>query len=1572
MITTFIYLFIDLCVLFTYIYRSTKSPIFFINYSSAYCFHCSKTFTKNERRFSFLQKYRSKLWDNHMIIVNETIKFCKECNGNLTKHGIFENSELFVKIYQCCLEPYHQQCKFYINTKWLQTLSRRLRQQEKTINKLKKETENLKKQNNDLRNKWKQYYKSTKYSRANSKIVKLLQEKSDDEEWLNNYYDKEREYSNKIQHQIAKDTHTNCTKNNNKKKKNKNEEQKKSKTISNKYRNCVRYELCSESDCYHYCGLTKSDVIQHAEYCKLPSENIFHIRVRIYQYLSFKLHSLIFGISQSKLKRNLRKNIWIYEKCYAKRFLLNVRNFDNETPYWTRHSVQQHTPDFVYGLRGISRNRNICIYNQDGTYQYIQVPWSDYNISKALKNGHKHRHLVKIHIIATTTGRPVFLFPTYSDGYHSDGKIFSAMFDKHWINQCLKNSVANVENKDLIGELNVQHIINEINHSGDLLIDNNKNDTCPNTECGAKINYQSEFDYIKCSKCSLCYCNNHCLTQHLEIHQLYCKMNQKHDKIRKKLESKKELFCAFMGNSVEKLFECKKLHTLCQPQDHMISDNGYQGYNPMLKRPANPPPKDDRTTRCTVLETTWKRSITATRHSIEQVNCYCKRNKMCNTTINVHDIHRMGAVWNIVAADINYLKIDLMKDDHNSEVLMKKILDLGGVTINPLAAYHPSKATHLVTSKKKNNKKKKRRKSKKNNNKKPTIELTHQSQLINLTDDESAADDDDDESEEDEQDKIWTELHVNIDREYDFRHPRKINHGSCNDNSESSDDSFMDLTSYAEDHSNEHNHNHKDGDKDDDNDEKMTEREKQTNHSGDFCEDDDVDDDSDDDDVDINDNNNKYNEANLQLYQLPDEYGDIFTKKCAGLESIFKYLRNKKDSIFQHVEKYFTWDNVYNEVGKSFSCKSGVRYLKRMRENFSVQQAPRPKFELWVHKWKPNVLYFRNVHAKHVASQEYQVIISLEELNSWIKANKLYEYEKMYTLHGLMEEMKQNVNHCDETAFRQLEYDAKKRYCIDVLKEHFKLGSEDNQNHWYKWLHETHGGTQATTSDGKQIKVSQFISKIHNIKHELLKQRMDKEQKQPNKDLIYNDINVDAMTRKDEVVNFAKLHDFVDEETLKKWKKTKKRKSRNKQNEHWSCKKIKQYLGKKIEERKLSEPYDDINHDIASIISTTKNKQAIKWWCVKSGLLRLYYQKIFLINTTETDFSTEKINERFEKHQDKHFCEYCGSYIKPSEEEEEKKFEGFCGKHCKQYHSGDNTFTSDNPFPSRVITVFDSYEQLSTQFSSRDFVLWPKSTKISNWSNLYNENGTKLKAIDTIWRYFTYDWWQFEIIETFENILNKQFRDQLNSNNNLEVICKIYDPNWISLYSSLYTQEDLPRELRYLYNFAAIHNEKYWYDCNFQLWDTPLSRLQVICSCRSGEQMPTCCSHSSAIIWLLYYSINGDINMEIFKRKDRETRIMNNLADLVAYHNYNLKKQKYKEKNGMDKNKELCICNTNKNEHLIQCKGCLIWYHPSCLNQHWDDINNSDMPRVQDYWHCPYCDHNLVYMAQNSNRWFKP
>jgi len=149
-------------------------------------------------------------------------------------------------------------------------------------------------------------------------------------------------------------------------------------------------------------------------------------------------------------------------------------------------------------------------------------------------------------------------------------------------------------------------------------------------------------------------------------------------------------------------------------------------------------------------------------------------------------------------------------------------------------------------------------------------------------------------------------------------------------------------------------------------------------------------------------------------------------------------------------------------------------------------------------------------------------------------------------------------------------------------------------------------------------------------------------------------------------------------------------------------------------------------------------------------------------------------------------------------------------------------------------------------------------------------------------------------------------------------------------------QQQIASSLSYLENYPK---EKSWYDLDFTLWNNKLSRLGVICSGRSGAQLPSCCAHGSSCIWLIFYSLFGNINTAL-ATSNRDKKIKKNVCSLLQYREY-IKKT------------ETSICNDDKQDVAVQSDACDVWYHPKCINTTQEDIEKDK--HTWNIWHCPMC-----------------
>ena len=161
----------------------------------------------------------------------------------------------------------------------------------------------------------------------------------------------------------------------------------------------------------------------------------------------------------------------------------------------------------------------------------------------------------------------------------------------------------------------------------------------------------------------------------------------------------------------------------------------------------------------------------------------------------------------------------------------------------------------------------------------------------------------------------------------------------------------------------------------------------------------------------------------------------------------------------------------------------------------------------------------------------------------------------------------------------------------------------------------------------------------------------------------------------------------------------------------------------------------------------------------------------------------------------------------------------------------------------------------------------------------------------------------------------------------------------------------IPKSLSYLEKYPR---KKSWYDLDFTLFDSKLARLQLRCNCRSGAQLPGCCSHGNSSVWLIYFVLFSDYK-EILKQTKRDKEIMKNFINLTPYSIY--------QKSKKARAKHWCYCQQEKNEGWVQCDKCTKWYHPSCTGTTMEDIEKDKY--TFNIWHCKFCQSNDVWVVRN-------
>ena len=163
----------------------------------------------------------------------------------------------------------------------------------------------------------------------------------------------------------------------------------------------------------------------------------------------------------------------------------------------------------------------------------------------------------------------------------------------------------------------------------------------------------------------------------------------------------------------------------------------------------------------------------------------------------------------------------------------------------------------------------------------------------------------------------------------------------------------------------------------------------------------------------------------------------------------------------------------------------------------------------------------------------------------------------------------------------------------------------------------------------------------------------------------------------------------------------------------------------------------------------------------------------------------------------------------------------------------------------------------------------------------------------------------------------------------------------------------IPSGLPYMANYPE---EKQWFDLDFTLWGTPLSRIGIICSCRAGAQLPSCCAHGSSVLWLIYYALFGDL-AQVLQISKRDKLVAINVTSLKSYKIY----LDQLIKKGTPR---ICVCCPQKDiKEKVMCDNCKVYYHPECLGTTWEEIVHQDKWTFH-MWHCKYCLGDEVFIAR--------
>ena len=169
-------------------------------------------------------------------------------------------------------------------------------------------------------------------------------------------------------------------------------------------------------------------------------------------------------------------------------------------------------------------------------------------------------------------------------------------------------------------------------------------------------------------------------------------------------------------------------------------------------------------------------------------------------------------------------------------------------------------------------------------------------------------------------------------------------------------------------------------------------------------------------------------------------------------------------------------------------------------------------------------------------------------------------------------------------------------------------------------------------------------------------------------------------------------------------------------------------------------------------------------------------------------------------------------------------------------------------------------------------------------------------------------------------------------------------------------ESQLPTSLNYMKKYPI--QQKSWFDLDFTLFNSALARLQQMCNCRAGVQLPGVCKHVGCCILGTYSMIMEDTN-EILQKSKRDLRIWNSITDLTPW-------SKQQQKYGKQSYHQCPICRNNEKDKdgFVHCDKCGRYYHYSCAETTRQDVEK-DMFTKKVYY-CIYCSTWDTWVVRNT------
>ena len=652
-------------------------------------------------------------------------------------------------------------------------------------------------------------------------------------------------------------------------------------------------------------------------------------------------------------------------------------------------------------------------------------------------------------------------------------------------------------------------------------------------------------------------------------------------------------------------------------------------------------------------------------------------------------------------------------------------------------------------------------------------------------------------------------------------------------------------------------------------------------------------------------------------------YDQNFELVAVGFKQISEYLeyilkKNVLDCVFYN-EPLVSQD-IQSFIGKKYANKLAKEYIAKMDRKYS-------DFKLYKCKSNKFVFLFRNLTSKYKVSNTYDIVISFAQIAYYNKAQKLIELEDIlndpYSTTQLTEFQKyaqRNNIELQTTLPRNSSSSLAQFYFNQIIQKQELVLSED-ENHWYKWL--KNGGKYkyrdrrnsnllCNTKGARNYKthlVSPYLSAHNrNILQQLTQRRI--ELLKCNKEYRWHNYIIGNM-RKPRLFQFALDHKIKFDD-IKKLKVAGLKKY------------IYEYLHRHDPHNKLHytryvNNINDVNYDaiVANFESLARDTQDDHNLFYDSENENTEQLHLIAQGRIQYDLNNKKLN----------ISELC---------KEKTKFYEFINIH---------KIFGEKEFVYTKMTKKKIFKAVETPAMQQWFTLTNYKTKFKGGQDKFKF----LVALVKDWQIQFFpenDQQQYRTSQRENDIVSNDDNDEKDEELKEDNVEERNRANLVELSS--FVSSDLPvdsvlrldRDLSDLIIpdieaeshewLDKLEIEQYWYDIDFDLWQSPLARLGITCSCRSGAQLPSCCAHGSTILWLIWFSCYNSID-NAYKLSRRDERIL----DSASSHVYNFawfKKWIKADNEQFGGIARFCHCKNEfpKNELEVFCEGCQYYYHPSC------------------------------------------